>query len=97
MADRDELTPSDMEPEGSGVEEGPLRREYEQIALRDDLARRFEDLVVSVQAWASQEGSSAAQALANDLQDIYERLGESIEETDDDLGPRPSQGYDPGS
>lgn len=72
----------DLEPQGSGVDETPWRREYSSLALRSDLARKFEDLVVSVRDWSRREGSDAARALAADLEVLYGRIGQPAEDTD---------------
>lgn len=72
----------DLEPQGSGVDETLWRREYSTVALRSDLARRFEDLVISVREWSRGEGSDASRALAADLEDLYGRIGEPVEDSD---------------
>lgn len=72
---------NDLEPEGSGLEDTPMRWPYEGMALRDDLARSFEELLIGMREWADEDGSEAAGAIVDDLEEIYERLGEPSEET----------------
>lgn len=72
----------DLEPQGSGADETLWRREYRSVALESDLARQFEDLVIGVREWSDREGSDDARSLANDLEDLYGRLGEPVEDTD---------------
>lgn len=73
---------NDLEAEGSGLEDTPMRWPYEGIAIRDDLARSFEELLIGMQEWAEEDGSEAARAIAADLEEIYERLGEPTEDSD---------------
>ncbi len=73
----------DLNAMGGGVSETPLRPEYESVALRTDLARRLEDVVATAQDWAREEGSDSAHAIAEALLDIYELLGEPIEDSDE--------------
>src|SRR5690606_32361551 len=72
----------DVGAEGTGVDETPWRRDYSAVALKSDLARRFEDLVISVRDWSEEEGSEAARDLADDLEELYGRIGEPVEDTD---------------
>src|SRR5690606_39823783 len=58
------------------------RHEYRTVTLRSDLARIFEDLLVGVNEWADEDGSEEARALATDLEDLYSRIEEPIEDTD---------------
>lgn len=73
---------TDLEPEGNGLEATQWRREYRTVTLRSDLARIFEDLIVGVNEWADEDGREEARALAADLQDLYSRVGEPVEDTD---------------
>jgi hypothetical protein len=77
---------NDLNVAGSGVSETHIRPTYERIALRDDLARRLEDLVGSAREWADEVRTAEAQELAEELADLYERLGEPLEETDETIG-----------
>lgn len=77
---------NDLNPEGSGVDETPLRMPNEMMARRDELARALEDIVIGVREWAEQQGSDQAIAIADDLEDVYERLGEPSEDTDRAMG-----------
>lgn len=77
---------NDLNPEGGGFTDTPLRRPYEMMARRDELARQLEEIVVSVREWADEQGSDDARAIADDLEDVYERLGQPSEETDRTLG-----------
>ncbi|MBA2666636.1 MAG: hypothetical protein H0U69_06360 [Trueperaceae bacterium] len=76
---------NDYNPGGSGVSETPLRPANEAIARRDDLARRLEDLVASAREWARDEGSEEAHDIAEELADLYDRLGTPLEDTDGTL------------
>lgn len=74
---------NDLNPEGGGFTDTPLRRPYEEISRRDELARQLEEIVVNAQEWADQDGSPEAIDIYESLNDIYERLGEPSEDTDD--------------
>lgn len=81
---------TDLEPEGNGLEATQWRHEYRTVTLRSDLARIFEDLLVGVNEWADEDGSEEARMLQTDLQDLYSRIEEPVEETDraaDNEGP----------
>jgi hypothetical protein len=71
----------DLDAEGSGLEDTPLRSAYESMARRNDLARRLEDLVTDVQEWARDDGSEQAAWIAEALVDAYEQLDTPPEET----------------
>ncbi len=73
---------NDLNPEGSGFEDTPLRRPYASMARRDELARRVEDLLVDVREWADQDGSDAARDILDTVEDLAERLGEPPEDSD---------------
>lgn len=75
---------NELYAKGSGLEDTPLRTEFEAIARRDDLARRMEDLVEEAHEWAEEDGSEEARDIADSLEDIYERLGVPTEDTDDE-------------
>lgn len=77
---------NDLNAAGSGVSETPLRPEYETIARRDDLARRLEDLVADAREWADEMDTDEAHDLAESLADIFDRLGEPLEDTDETIG-----------
>ncbi len=77
---------NDLNPAGSGVSETPLRLEYETIARRDDLARRLEDLVADAREWADEMDTDEAHDLAESLADVFDRLGQPLEDTDETLG-----------
>ena len=74
---------NDLNAAGSGVSETPLRRPYEEMSRRDELARQLEEIVVNAQEWADEDGSPEALDIYESLNDIYERLGEPSEDTDD--------------
>jgi len=73
---------TDLEPQGSGLEATPWRREYRSVALRSDLARMFEALIAGVNEWADEYGRDDARALAADLADLYGRIESPAEDTD---------------
>ncbi len=73
---------NDLDPAGDGVTDTPLRRPYELMARRDDLARRLGDILLEMEEWAEEDGSEEARSLAEDLGDLYQRLGEPSEDTD---------------
>ena len=75
-----------LAPGGDGVTETPFRPEFESIALRDDLARRLEGIVISAREWAQEDGSEEAHAIAEALADIYDRVGAPIESDAGDHG-----------
>jgi hypothetical protein len=70
---------NDLDMAGEGMTEIPLRSEYESIARRNDLARQLEDLIVGAREWAQETGSDDAHAIAEELADIYERLGAPVD------------------
>lgn len=73
---------NDLNPEGGGLRETPLREEYGAMARRDDLARRLEELAVDARDWAREEESDEARAIADLVADAYERIGAASEDTD---------------
>ncbi len=75
-----------LAPGGDGVTETPFRPEFESVALRDDLARRLEGIVISARDWAQETGSDEAHAIAEALADIYDRVGSPIERDAGDHG-----------
>jgi hypothetical protein len=62
-------------PSGEGVSETPIHAAYEAIALRNDLARQLESVVVGARAWARADGTPESQATAEALAEIYDRVG----------------------
>ncbi|HZJ08234.1 MAG TPA: hypothetical protein VFD39_00940 [Trueperaceae bacterium] len=74
---------NDLNAEGGGFTDTPLRRPYERMGRRDHVARQLEDLLVGVQEWADEDGSPEALDIYESLHDVYERLGEPSEDTDD--------------
>lgn len=75
---------NDLDPAGDGLTDTPLRLPYELMARRDDLARRLGDILLEMEDWAEEDGSEEAYALAEELADLYERLGEPSELTDEE-------------
>jgi hypothetical protein len=71
----------DLDAEGDGLTDTPLRSAYESMARRNDLARRLEDLVRDVQEWAQDDGSDQASWIAEALADAYEQLDTPPEDT----------------
>lgn len=74
---------NDLNAEGGGFTDTPLRRPYEEMSRRDELARQLEEIVINAQEWADEDGSPEALDIYESLNDIYERLGEPAEDTDD--------------
>jgi hypothetical protein len=67
-----------------GAVDLPLTSLYEQIAVRDELAEKFEDLVADVHEWLNDTSDPDAQGIYDDLVDLAERIGKPIPETDTD-------------
>lgn len=83
MTDRDFPYLSDHDDEErQGVGDMPLREDYEKIALRDQVAKQFEELLEAVEVWLEDDDSIEARSIYQDLLEIYERVGEPLEETD---------------
>ncbi len=78
----DESPVDDDLPEGDGVTDTPHTWEYEGIATRDELARRLGELAIDVRDWAEIEDSDEASDLADAIEELYERFGEPMEDTD---------------
>lgn len=57
----------------------------EAQALRDDIARRLEDLVETALEWSELSEDEDAQDIYEDLADLYERVSAPLEETDDEI------------
>lgn len=74
---------NDLEAEGGGFTDTPLRRPYEAMARRDEIARQLGELLINAQEWADEDGSAEALEIFESLNDVYERLGEPTEDTDD--------------
>jgi hypothetical protein len=68
--------------ERQGVGDLPLREDYEISALRDEVARLFEELLGAVEAWREDDDTGEADEIYQALSDLYERVGEPIEDTD---------------
>lgn len=68
--------------ERQGVGDLPLREDYEISALRDEVARLFEELLGAVEAWREDDDTGEADEIYQELSDIYERVGKPIEDTD---------------
>jgi hypothetical protein len=68
--------------ERQGVGDMPLREDYEISALRDEVARQLEGLLSAVEAWREDDDTGEADKIYQALSDIYDRVGEPIEETD---------------
>ncbi len=72
----------DLNPQGGGLSDTPLRPEYESMAQRSELARRLEDLIASAAEWARDDGSAEAQDIVDMLSEAYDRLGEPLEDSE---------------
>jgi hypothetical protein len=68
--------------ERQGIADMPLREDYEISALRDEVARLFEELLGAVEAWREDDGTGGADEIYQELSDMYERIGEPVEDTD---------------
>jgi hypothetical protein len=68
--------------ERQGVGDMPLREDYEISALRDEVARQLETLLGAVEAWREDDDTGEADKIYQELSDIYERVGEPVEDTD---------------
>jgi hypothetical protein len=68
--------------ERQGVSDMPLREDYEIAALRDEVARLFEELLGAVEAWCEDDDTGEADEIYQELSDLYERVGEPVEGTD---------------
>jgi hypothetical protein len=91
MSDRFDRVPNDPDddrvhdedeglyPSGEGVSETPIHATYEAIALRNDLARQLEDVVVAARAWARADDEPESEAIAEALAELFDRIGEPLE------------------
>ena len=61
-----------------------LDEESNEAARRDALARQMEDLIADAQDWMEMSQSEEAREIYNTLTDVYERLGNPLEDTDDE-------------
>lgn len=71
----------DDDPWGDGIHDTPLTKRYEDMADRDELARRLEDLVADAYDWVGRGEDPDAQEIYDTLVDLSERLGNPSEET----------------
>jgi hypothetical protein len=62
--------------------ETPITSRYEKIAVRDDLAEKFESLVADVSDWLLDTDDPDAQGIYDDLRDLAERVGRPLDETE---------------
>lgn len=62
-------------PSGEGVSETPIQKDYEAIALRNDLARQLENVLAGARAWARADGEPESEAIAEAIAELYERIG----------------------
>jgi hypothetical protein len=79
---RDDESPLDddgLHPAGEGLTETPIHATYEAIALHNDLARQLEEVVVAARAWARADDTPESLAIADALEEIYDRVGEPTE------------------
>ena len=80
--DEDEPRNSDDDdPWGDGIHDTPLTKRYEDMADRDELARRMEDLVADAYDWLGRAEDEDAQEIYDTLVDLSERLGNPPEAT----------------
>jgi hypothetical protein len=74
-----------LHPSGEGLSETPIHANYEAIALRNELARQLDSVVAAARAWARADDSSEALAIADALEEIYDRVGEPTESESDGM------------
>ena len=71
----------DDDPWGDGIHDTPLTKRYEDMADRDELARRMEELVADAYDWLGRAEDEDAQEIYDTLVDVSERLGNPSEDT----------------
>ncbi|MEX2541185.1 MAG: hypothetical protein WD314_05230 [Trueperaceae bacterium] len=71
----------DDDPWGDGIHDTPMVKRYEDMADRDELARRVEELVADAYDWLGRAEDADAQEIYDTLLDVSERLGNPSEET----------------
>jgi hypothetical protein len=74
-------THDDDDPWGDGIHDTPMVKRYEDMADRDELARRVEELVADAYDWLGRAQDPDAQEIYDTLLDVSERLGNPPEET----------------
>jgi hypothetical protein len=74
-------THDDDDPWGDGIHDTPLVKRYEDMADRDELARRLEELVADAYDWMGRAQDEDAQEIYETLLDLAERMGNPSEET----------------
>ncbi|MEX2534833.1 MAG: hypothetical protein WD273_04455 [Trueperaceae bacterium] len=84
----------DNDPWGDGIHDTPLTKRYEDMADRDELARRLEDLVADAYDWLGRAEDDDAQEIYDTLVNVSERLGNPSEETTRTEGIDPPQERD---
>ena len=75
----------DDEFERDGTHEIAINELSEEAARRDEIARRLEDLVATALEWSEISDDEDAQDIYEALADLYERVSEPLEDTDDEL------------
>ena len=75
----------DDEFERDGTHEILIDEMSESAARRDEIARRLEDLVATALEWSETSDDEDAQDIYEALADLYERVSEPLEDTDDEL------------
>lgn len=71
----------DDDPWGDGIHDTPMAKRYEDMADRDELARRLEDLVADAYDWLGRSQDEDAREIYDTLLNVSERLGNPSEET----------------
>lgn len=71
----------DDDPWGDGIHDTPLTKRYEDVADRDELARRLEDIVADAYEWYQRSEEDDAQEIYETLVAVAERLGNPSEDT----------------
>lgn len=82
----------DNDPWGDGIHDTPLTKRYEDMADRDELARRMEELVADAYDWMERAEDDDAHEIYDTLVDVAERLGNPPEDTiRTEPGPLPEE------
>ena len=74
-------THDDPDRQRDGVHDVPFMEEYENVARRDELARRMDDTVAAARSWAQESNEPDAQEIVDLLVEASDRLGRPTEET----------------
>lgn len=81
--DMNYMADDSTEERDGGILPTPITERYERIAQRDELARKLEEVVADAREWVETSEDEDARSIYEDLVDIFERVGEPLEDTDD--------------